>query len=78
MWSRAVRRYSKIVSLGQQYGAAIKQVDPTAKVLGPSDFTLGGWIGSPGDQGNLFAGQYYLQQMGLYDQAHGGPAAGLL
>ena len=64
--------YSTIVSLGQQYAAAIKEVDATAKVLGPSDFTLGGWIGSPGDQGGLLAGQYYLQQMGLYDQAHGG------
>ena len=64
--------YSQIISLGQQYAAAIKGVDPSAKVLGPSDFTLGGWIGNPSAQNGLFAGQYYLQQMGLYDQAHGG------
>ena len=64
--------YSQIVALGQQYGAAIKGVDPAAKVLGPSDFTLGGWVGSPGDQNGLLAGQYYLQQMAAYDQAHGG------
>lgn len=62
--------YSTIVSLGQQYAAAIKAVDATAQVLGPSDFTLGGWIGNPGQQNNLFAGQYYLQQMAAYDTAH--------
>jgi hypothetical protein len=64
--------YSTIVSLGQQYAAVVKQVDPTAMVLGPSDFTLGGWIGTPSQQNNLYAGQYYLQQMAAYDQAHGG------
>jgi len=40
--------------------------------LGPSDFTLGGWIGTPSLQNNLFAGQYYLQQMAAYSQAHHG------
>jgi len=64
--------YSMIVSLGQQYAAVVKQVDPTAMVLGPSDFTLGGWIGTPSQQNNLYAGQYYLQQMAAYDQVHGG------
>jgi hypothetical protein len=63
--------YSTIVLLGQQYAAMIKRVDPTAMVLGPSDFTLGGWIGTPGQQNNLFAGQYYLQQMALYNQQTG-------
>jgi hypothetical protein len=63
--------YPTIVSLGQQYAAAVKQVDPTAMVLGPSDFTLGGWIGTPSQQNNLFAGQYYLQQMAAYNQANG-------
>jgi hypothetical protein len=63
--------YSTIVSLGQQYAAAIKQVDPTAMVLGPSDFTLGGWIGNPSAQNNLYAGQYYLQQMAAYNQQNG-------
>ena len=63
--------YATIASLGQQYAAMVKQQDPTASVLGPSDFTLGGWIGNPGQQNNLFAGQYYLQQMAAYNQAHG-------
>ena len=63
--------YSTIVSLGEQYAAAIKQVDPTAMVLGPSDFTLGGWIGNPSAQNNLYAGQYYLQQMAAYNQQTG-------
>ena len=59
--------YSTIVSLGEQYAAAVKQQDPSAQILGPSDFTLGGWIGNPGAQNNLFAGQYYLQQWAAYD-----------
>jgi len=63
--------YSTITQLGQQYAAAIKQGDGTALVLGPSDFTLGGWIGNTGQQGGLFAGQYYLQQMAAYGQQHG-------
>jgi hypothetical protein len=62
--------YDTIISLGQQYAAMIKQTDPSAKVSGPVDFTLGGWIGTPSLQNGLFAGQYYLQQMAAYDQAH--------
>ncbi|AXC11409.1 cellulase, putative [Acidisarcina polymorpha] len=63
--------YKTIISLGQQYAAAIKQVDPTATVLGPSDFTLGGWVGTPSLQNNLYAGQYYLQKMATYNRANG-------
>jgi len=63
--------YSTITQLGQQYAAAVKQADSTALVLGPSDFTLGGWIGNTGQQGGLFAGQYYLQQMAAYDKQNG-------
>src|SRR5580704_3875551 len=62
--------YNTIISLGQQYAAMIKQTDPSAKVFGPVDFTLGGWIGTPSLQNNLYAGQYYLQQMASYDQAN--------
>ena len=62
--------YATIATLGEQYATAIKQQDPSAIVLGPSDFTLGGWIGTPGAQNNLFAGQYYLQQMAAYGAAH--------
>ncbi len=63
--------YPTITQLGQQYAVAVKQADSTALVLGPSDFTLGGWIGNTGQQGGVFAGQYYLQQMAAYDKAHG-------
>src|ERR1700690_1713815 len=63
--------YPTITQLGQQYAATVKQADSTALVLGPSDFTLGGWIGNTSQQGGLFAGQYYLQQMAAYDKTHG-------
>jgi Glycoside hydrolase family 44/Bacterial Ig-like domain (group 3) len=63
--------YSTITQLGQQYAAAIKQADSTAFVLGPSDFTLGGWVGDTSQQGGLWAGEYYLQQMAAYEKAHG-------
>jgi len=63
--------YATIVEDGQEYAAAVKTADPSALVLGPSDFTLGGWIGTPAQQNNLYAGQYYLQQMALYQQQHG-------
>ena len=62
--------YNTIISLGQQYAAMIKQTDPSAKVFGPVDFTLGGWIGTPSEQDGLFAGQYYLQQMAAYETAN--------
>ncbi|MGA2847935.1 MAG: glycoside hydrolase family 44 protein [Terracidiphilus sp.] len=63
--------YGTIVSLGEQYATTIKQVDATAMVLGPSDFTLGGWIGNPSAQNNLYAGQFYLQQFAAYDKQNG-------
>jgi hypothetical protein len=63
--------YATIVEYGQEYAAAVKTADPTALVLGPSDFTLGGWIGTPAQQNKLYAGQYYLQQMAAYEQQHG-------
>jgi hypothetical protein len=62
--------YSTLVSLGEKYASVVKGVDPTAAVFGPSDFTLGGWIGTPSEQNSLFAGQYYLQQMAAYGAAH--------
>src|SRR6202021_124435 len=63
--------YPTITQLGQQYAAAIKQADSTAFVLGPSDFTLGGWVGNTSQRSGLSAGQYYLQQMAAYEKAHG-------
>src|SRR5271155_2973497 len=63
--------YPTITQLGEQYAAAIKQVDPSAMVLGPSDFTLGGWVGDTTQQNGLLAGQYYLQQMAAYQVTNG-------
>ncbi|NYF54002.1 Ig-like domain repeat protein [Tunturiibacter gelidoferens] len=63
--------YPTITQLGEQYASAIKQVDPSAMVLGPSDFTLGGWVGDTTKQGGLLAGQYYLQQMAAYQATNG-------
>ena len=62
--------YKDIVGLGQAYAATIKDVDSSALILGPSDFTLGGWLGATDQQGGLFAGQYYLQQMAAYERAN--------
>ncbi len=66
--------YDTIFSLGSEYAAMIKAADATAQVMGPSDFTLGGWIGSDADMqehGGLYAGQWYLQQMQSYAQKNG-------
>ena len=63
--------YNTIISLGEQYATAIKQADPSALVMGPSDFTLGGWVGTTSQQGGLLAGEYYLQKLAAYDKAQG-------
>jgi hypothetical protein len=60
--------YPTIVALGEQYATTIKEADPSAEVFGPSDFTLGGWVGTPSQQNGLWAGQYYLQQFAAYDK----------
>jgi Glycoside hydrolase family 44/Bacterial Ig-like domain (group 3) len=62
--------YPEIVALGEEYAAMIKQSDPSASVFGPSDFSGRGWVGNPKQQNNLYAGQYYLQQMAAYEQQH--------
>jgi hypothetical protein len=63
--------YPAIVSLAEPYAAMIKASDPSAKVFGPSDFSPNGSVGNPAVQNNLYAGQYYLQQMAAYDQRNG-------
>ncbi len=65
--------YDTIFSLGSEYAAMVKATDQTALVMGPSDFTLGGWIGNSADMqehGGLYAGQWYLQQMQAYQTQH--------
>lgn len=63
--------YPTIVTLGQRYAAMIKETDPSASVFGPSDYSGNGWIGDTGKQNNLYAGQYYLEQMAVYEQQQG-------
>jgi hypothetical protein len=63
--------YGTIVSLGTQYASMIKAQDPSAKILGPSDYTEYGWISNVPAGTSLYAGQYYLQQMAAYAVAHG-------
>jgi Glycoside hydrolase family 44 len=63
--------YGTIVSLGTQYASMVKAQDPSAKILGPSDYTEYGWISNVPAGTSLYAGQYYLQQMAAYAVAHG-------
>jgi Glycoside hydrolase family 44 len=63
--------YDTIVSLGTQYASMIKAEDPSAKILGPSDYTEYGWTWNVPVGTSLYAGQYYLQQMAAYAVAHG-------
>jgi hypothetical protein len=62
--------YDTIVSLGTQYASMIKAEDPSAKILGPSDYTEYGWTWNVPAGTSLYAGQYYLQQMEAYAVAH--------
>ena len=63
--------YATIVSLGTQYASMIKAEDPSAKILGPGDYTEYGWIWYVPTGTSLYAGQYYLQKMAAYAAAHG-------
>ena len=63
--------YATIVSLGTQYASMIKAEDPSAKILGPGDYTEYGWIWYVPPGTSLYAGQYYLQKMAAYAAAHG-------
>ena len=65
----------ELVSRSLAYAAAIKEADPTALVLGPGDFLMHYQSdGIPGDgkneHGGLGQGDYYLQQMRLYEEKH--------
>ena len=70
--------YDELVNLSKSYASMIKSVDPTSKVMGPSDW---GWpayytgIGVAGDDSTSHSGigfaEYYLQQMKAFEQQHG-------
>jgi len=47
---------------GWAYATAIKKGDPTASVLGPSDFGWPAYVGTPSQNGGLWNAPYYLQQ----------------
>ena len=68
--------YEELRDRTYQYASMVKAVDPTAKVLGPSDF---GWpvyvdSGVKGDRekhGGIWFARWYLQQMRAYEQQKG-------
>ncbi|MBE9164506.1 glycoside hydrolase family 44 protein [Tychonema sp. LEGE 06208] len=68
--------YDELRDRTYQYASMVKATDPTAKVLGPSDF---GWpvyvdSGVKGDRekhGGVWFGRWYLQQMRAYEQQKG-------
>ena len=73
--------YSEIVSRSQATAAAVKKGDPTAAVLGPSDWGWCAYFFSSADNctvgadrrshGNVDFAAYYLAQMKAYQKAHG-------
>jgi hypothetical protein len=68
--------YDELRDRTYQYASMVKAIDPTAKVLGPSDF---GWpvyvdSGVKGDRekhGGVWFARWYLQQMRAYEKQHG-------
>jgi hypothetical protein len=68
-WQPKAAGYATITKDGEMYATAIKTADPTAKVLGPSDFGGWGWVNeSPTPDPAVV---YYLKEFAAYDQAHG-------
>lgn len=56
--------YTEIVERTIPFAKAVKEIDPTAKVLGPGDFGFAAYRGSPEkNPGNLWNVQYYLQAL---------------
>ena len=69
--------HDELVGRSLRYAAAIKAVDPTAKVIGPGDFVMHYQSdGKPGDgaqeHGGLGQGDYYLRRFAADAAAHGG------
>jgi uncharacterized protein (TIGR03382 family) len=66
--------YEEIIGLTLQYAPTVKEADPTALVLGPSDFGWAAYIGNSQDlarDGGVWNGPYYLQRMAQYDAENG-------
>ncbi|MGL5065264.1 MAG: glycoside hydrolase family 44 protein [Microcoleus sp.] len=68
--------YEELRDRTYQYASIVKATDPTAKVLGPSDF---GWIvyldslvkGDREKHGGVWFARWYLQQMRAWEKQHG-------
>jgi hypothetical protein len=68
-WQPAAAGYAAITTDGETYATSVKTADPTAKVLGPSDFGGWGWVNeSPTSDPAVV---YYLKQFAAYDAANG-------
>ncbi len=66
--------YDEIVNLTTQYAPMVKANDPSAQVLGPSDFGWPAYVGSGAEineHGGNWNAIWYLQQMQAYEQQHG-------
>jgi hypothetical protein len=73
--------YTALRDVTQLYARAVKDADPSAQVLGPSDWGYSAYFDSPpgyalttggyAANGNAFFGVWYLQQMRAYEQANG-------
>jgi uncharacterized protein (TIGR03382 family) len=74
--------YDELVTQTELYAAAVKNADPTAEVMGPSDWGYSAYFDSPpgyatgtggyASHGNTFFGEWYLQQMQAYQKANNG------
>jgi hypothetical protein len=64
--------YQYLVQRTEQYGSAIKSVDPTALLAGPEDFGWAVYVGNyQQNPGGLWNAWYYLQQMQQYEKTNG-------
>jgi hypothetical protein len=73
--------YAELRDQTELYARAVKDADPSAQVLGPSDWGYSAYFDSPpgyalgtggyAANGNTFFGVWYLQQMKAYEQTNG-------
>jgi len=68
--------HDELVQKTEDYGSMIKEVDPSALILGPGDFTMHyQGNGKPGDgaedHGGVGQGTYFLKKMQAYESDHG-------
>lgn len=63
--------YSEIIARTLQYAAVVRKADPTASILGPSDFGWAVYKGSPEKHNGLWNAERYLIAMKAYQGQHG-------